>query len=85
MGTRSSHAATATALAITTDIGPDQPHMTSWTVFRNCNVRPCHIGVAVSDWPPSGWSRIASFQNDAWAWKHACWLIMSIVAVNRPT
>ncbi|MCL4764732.1 MAG: hypothetical protein KJZ80_00685 [Hyphomicrobiaceae bacterium] len=51
-----------------------QQHMQSWSVFRNCNVRPCTIGVAVSNWSQPGWSRVASFWNEAWAWKHACWL-----------
>jgi hypothetical protein len=59
-------------LAATLEIASAQTK--AWSVFSNCNVRPCQIGVALEDWYAPGWSRIASFWNEYLAWKHACWL-----------
>ena len=47
---------------------------TNWALFRNCNERPCVIGVAVSTWSQPGWSRVTTFPNEALAWKRACYL-----------
>jgi hypothetical protein len=49
-------------------------HAQSWSVFRNCNTRPCIIGVAVSTWYQPGWSRTATYSNQGLAWQRACWL-----------
>ncbi|MEE8574151.1 MAG: hypothetical protein V3T30_01960, partial [Thermodesulfobacteriota bacterium] len=43
-----------------------------WSVFRNCNTRPCTIGVAVPKWSEPGWSRISTFGSSGAAWLSAC-------------
>ncbi len=43
-----------------------------WSVFRNCNVRPCNIGVALPTWSEPGWSRISTHDGPREAWKRAC-------------
>lgn len=59
-------------MVLASSTAPMAQQYKAWSVFRNCTVYPCVIGVAVSDWTQPGWSRIASFQNEVFAWQHAC-------------
>lgn len=54
----------------------------NWAVFRNCNTRPCTIGVAVSSWYQPGWSRIVSLPSQYLAWQRACYLHNSRIYVS---
>lgn len=55
-----------------------------WSVFRNCNTRPCTIGVAVSTWLRPGWSRIVTYTTQAQAWRRACQLHYNYRNYNSP-
>jgi len=55
-----------------------------WSVFRNCNTRPCTIGVAVSTWSEPGWSRISTHSYPNAAWKRACQLHYNNRGYNSP-
>lgn len=45
-----------------------------WSVFSNCNLTPCNLGLAVPDWYQPGWSRIGTYPSEGLAWQRACWL-----------
>ncbi|MFC1680850.1 hypothetical protein ACFL1S_03525, partial [Pseudomonadota bacterium] len=43
-----------------------------WSIFRNCNTRPCTIGVALPTYSEPDFSRIRTFDSAAKAWVEAC-------------
>jgi len=63
---------------------PVEAQRERWSIFRNCNTRPCTIGVAVSTWMRPGWSRIQTFSNVRGAWRRACWLHLNNSNYNSP-
>jgi hypothetical protein len=62
------------AVTVATAPGVVSAQSQNWAVFRNCNSRPCTIGVAVSTWYVNGWSRLTTYQNQVLAWRRACYL-----------
>lgn len=56
----------------------------SWSIFRNCDVRPCVIGIALPTYSEPGFSRIGTFASSAEAWAEACRMHYNDPNYNSP-